>query len=236
MLPWTSKGMMIVASTPILVLRLDGVLQSWGEHSKWDYRDSASMPTKSGIVGLLGCAIGLERNDSQLHELAKQLRIAIRADKTGGELSDFHTVRSRHLLNAKGKLRGNIGEHSTLVTNRIYLQDAFFTVAITGDYGLLKKLANALQQPKWPVYLGRKSCVPSRPVYDGITTEYVDLQEAITELEWYGEGPCLIETEDLDCDGVQIERQDVNAGERRFHSRVVARKTIGRRLHEDVSQ
>ena len=90
------------------------------------------MPTKSGIIGLLGCAIGLERNDSQLHELAKQLKIAIRVDRAGVELSDFHTVRSRHLLNAKGKLRGNIGEYSTLVTNRIYVPDAFFTVAIAG--------------------------------------------------------------------------------------------------------
>lgn len=225
-----------MASTPILVLRLDGVLQSWGEHSKWDYRDSASMPTKSGIIGLLGCAIGLERNDSQLHELAKQLKIAIRADRAGVELSDFHTVRSRHLLNAKGKLRGNIGEYSTLVTNRIYLQDAFFTVAIAGDQGLLEKLAGALRYPKWPIYLGRKSCVPSRPVYDGITTEYADLQEAISELDWYGDGPCLIEIEDLNCGGIQIERQDVNAGERHFHSRVVTRKTIERRLHEDVSQ
>jgi CRISPR system Cascade subunit CasD len=225
-----------MASTPILVLRLDGVLQSWGEHSKWDYRDSASMPTKSGIIGLLGCAIGLERNDPGLQRLSQQLKIAIRADKAGVELSDFHTVSSRHLLNAKGKLRGNIGEYSRLVTNRIYLQDAFFTVAITGEAEVLEHLANALQRPKWPIYLGRKSCVPSRPVYDGITTEYSGLQEAIRELEWYGEGPCLIEMEDLGDSGIQIERQDVNAGERRFHSRVVVRKTIERRTHEDVSQ
>ena len=42
----------------ILVLRLEGPLQSWGENAKWDFRDSSTMPTKSGIVGLLGCAMG----------------------------------------------------------------------------------------------------------------------------------------------------------------------------------
>lgn len=35
----------------MLMLRLEGVLQSWGEHSRFDSRDSASMPTKSGVVG-----------------------------------------------------------------------------------------------------------------------------------------------------------------------------------------
>ena len=37
----------------LLVLCLEGVLQSWGEDAKWDIRDSSDMPTKSGIVGLI---------------------------------------------------------------------------------------------------------------------------------------------------------------------------------------
>lgn len=36
----------------ILLLRLEGLLQSWGEHSRWDHRDSSDMPTKSGVIGL----------------------------------------------------------------------------------------------------------------------------------------------------------------------------------------
>ena len=42
-----------MSSIPILVLRLDGLLQSWGEHSKWDFRDSASM-AKTAICGKKG--------------------------------------------------------------------------------------------------------------------------------------------------------------------------------------
>ena len=42
----------------IMLLRLEGVLQSWGERSRWDHRDTSDMPTKSALIGLLGCAMG----------------------------------------------------------------------------------------------------------------------------------------------------------------------------------
>ena len=93
---------------PILVLRLEGILQSWGEHSKWDYRDSAPMPTKSGVIGLIGCAMGLEREDARLQQLSDSLQMAVRADRPGRELTDFQTVRSTSLLNAQGKHRGKL--------------------------------------------------------------------------------------------------------------------------------
>ena len=41
-----------------LFLRLEGPLQSWGERGHWAVRDTAPEPTKSGVVGLLGCALG----------------------------------------------------------------------------------------------------------------------------------------------------------------------------------
>ena len=96
-----------MTSIPILVLRLDGVLQSWGEHSKWNYRDSAAMPTKSGIVGLLGCALGLSRDDERLTELRSSLQMAVRADRPGIPMVDYQTIRSKKLLNAEGKVRAN---------------------------------------------------------------------------------------------------------------------------------
>ncbi len=224
-----------MTSIPILVLRLDGVLQSWGEHSKWDYRDSASMPTKSGIIGLLGCAFGWERNDIKLENLAQNLRLAIRADRLGIEMSDFHTVKSRRLLNAMGKHRGKAGEYSTLVTNRVYLQDAYFTVAIAGKCDVLQKIAEALQKPKWPIYLGRKSCVPSRPVFDRITEAYSSLEGAICAVDGPVADSTLIELENDSGNGLRIERQDVNVGNRRFCSRVVSRRIIERKTI-DVSE
>ena len=57
----------------LMMLRLEGLLQSWGESSAWDNRGTASMPTKSGIVGLLACAMGLERGCEEICALSKAL-------------------------------------------------------------------------------------------------------------------------------------------------------------------
>ena len=221
---------------PILVLRLEGVLQSWGEHSKWDYRDSAGMPTKSGVIGLIGCAMGLERGEKRLVELSEGLQLAIRADRSGREVTDFHTVQSKNLLNAQGKHRGKQGEYSTLVTYRTYLQDACFTVAMTGEKSLLKEIEQALWHPKWPVYLGRKSCVPSRPVCDGLTEEYESLVQAMYGIPLAKEhlyddrDSVLVEYEDVqEADGgTTMERQDRLTGARYFRSRTVMRKAHAR--------
>lgn len=224
-----------MSSIPILILRLEGVLQSWGEHSKWGYRDSASLPTKSGVIGLLGCALGIPREDTRLIDLHRRLKIAIRADRAGIPMVDFHTIRSQYLLDAQGKLRGNIGEYSTLLSHRTYLQDAYFTIAITGDDELLHCLVEALNKPKWPIYLGRKSCVPSRPVYDGLSNQYKSLEQAIQEIPSPETGQMIIETEAVHGD-TTIERRDISIGNRVFRSRSVTRKIIRKERVKGVSE
>ena len=62
--------MAMAEKTPLIALRLEGALQSWGDHSKWDERDSGSFPSKSGVVGLIACAMGLERGSEELLALA----------------------------------------------------------------------------------------------------------------------------------------------------------------------
>lgn len=233
--------MKLLEQTPILVLRLEGILQSWGEHSKWDYRDSAILPTKSGVMGLIGCAMGLERGDKRLEDLSQNLRMAVRADRAGREVVDFQTVRSKNLLNAQGKHRGKQGEYSTLVTYRTYLQDACFTVVVTGEKTLLEEIEQALWHPKWPIYLGRKSCVPSRPVCVGVTEKYTSLEDAIQNMEmeksrFYDEDFVVMEIEetvDGSKEGTRVERQDIVAGVRCFRNRTVIRKSIERRRSSD---
>lgn len=222
---------------PILVLRLEGLLQSWGEHSKWNYRDSAPMPTKSGVVGMIGCAMGWERDDERLKTLSDNLHMAVRADRPGREIVDFHTVQSKEFLNAQGKHLGKKGEYYTIVTYRTYLQDALFTVALSGDGQCLREIADAFIHPKWPVYLGRKSCIPSRPVLDRITEDYGSLAEAIQEIPFdddvrrKSDNRVLIEmdgTVQEEVDGSRIERADRINGARKFRSRTVIRQTMER--------
>lgn len=160
----------------LLMLRLEGALQSWGESSKWDYRDSALIPTKSGIVGLIACAMGLERGDPKIDELSGAIALAVRADRPGVRMTDYHTATGHPLMTAEGKRRSS---GDTVVTRRQYLQDASFLAVIQSESERLEAIAHALQHPKWCFFLGRKSCVPSRPVFDGIHEEYTGLQDAV---------------------------------------------------------
>lgn len=143
-------------------LTLSAPLQSWGADSKWDNRETLSMPTKSAVIGLLGCCLGYPRGDSRLNQLDQALHMAVRADRPGRIMTDFHTVQGTNgiLLNAEGGKRGS----DTIITPRHYLQDARFTVFIWGEEATVRMCYEGLKHPQWAAYLGRKSCVPTMPL------------------------------------------------------------------------
>ena len=208
---------------PILLFRLEGVLQSWGERSKWDYRDTADFPSKSGVIGLLACALGLERDDPEIARLNRELTMVVRADRPGELIVDYHTVSTDMLLNAEGKKRTGSG---TIVSHRSYLQDASFLVGISGEKALLEKLKDALAAPVWPIYLGRKSCVPSIPVFGKLTEDYRTLWEAMENepLPARHADRILVEYDSTEGDGRL--RSDVTVGYRSFQNRRAAVRTI----------
>lgn len=154
-----------------LFLRLEGPLQAWGERSRWTVRDTAPEPTKSGVVGLLGCALGYSL-DEDLRTLSQVIHMGVRCDKPGKMLTDFHTIIGG-VLSAEGKIK-----NETVISWRAYICDASFLVAIQSTPEWIDRLASAVMQPVWPVFLGRKSCVPSKPIYEGVG-EFSDLVQAI---------------------------------------------------------
>ncbi|WP_367434345.1 type I-E CRISPR-associated protein Cas5/CasD [Streptomyces celluloflavus] len=74
----------------VLLARLAGPLQSWGVNSRFDQRDTNLRPTKSGFIGLLAAAAGYRREEP-LTPL-DELRFAVRADRPGTPVDDYHTV------------------------------------------------------------------------------------------------------------------------------------------------
>jgi len=187
---------------PILLMRLEGPLQSWGTRSRWDVRDTQPEPTKSGIVGLLGCALGYPLGDPRLeHELDAGLRFGVRVEHAGQVCCDFHTVTDfLPMADGKYKYQGATSGRAleklrtdpsavpaTIISPRYYLEDAAFLVALeeTGAVaGLLARCAAALRRPVWPLFLGRKACVPTRPIFAGLVEEYADLDEALRQYPW----------------------------------------------------
>lgn len=209
----------------LLILRLEGALQSWGENAKWDFRDSSTMPTKSGIVGLLGCAMGLERNSEVLVELARSLTIAVRADRPGVKFVDFQTVQGDPLMAATGKPKttGN-----TILSPHAYLQDACFTIFIDTTPEWRERIIAALEAPRWCMYLGRKNCVPSRPILAHVA-EFADLQAALEQYPAAERAvyPMAFETEqDRDQAASLIRSDDLVGQKRQFDLRQVWRGAI----------
>ena len=140
-----------------LLLRLAAPLQSWGADSKFETRKTNREPTKSGVIGLLAAALGLRRDDAAGLARLNGLHFAVRADREGSLLVDFHTA-NREENRKKGK--------APYVTYRHYLQDAVFLVGLgSEDTALLQELETALKHPVYPLYLGRRSCPPTLPLF-----------------------------------------------------------------------
>ncbi len=144
-----------------VVLRLEGPLQAWSAQGKLGVRDTEREPTKSGVLGLVGAALGMERDDDATLAMLAAMKMAVRVDRSGALLRDFHTA-------GGGRFRGSRryfvhGVKDCVPTDRYYLQDASFVAALEGDAELVARIAWALKSPRWPLFLGRRSCPPSVP-------------------------------------------------------------------------
>ena len=148
-----------------LLLRLVGPMQSWGTSSRFDERDTGREPSKSGILGLLAAALGIDRTNWVDLEPLTRLTMGVRHDRGGVPAKDFQTVAcatSDTIIRGDGSQAKGGGVLST----RHYLADAAFLVALEGaDREILKRIHSALQNPVWPLALGRKSYVPSEPIW-----------------------------------------------------------------------
>jgi len=171
---------------PYLFLWLEAPLQAWGHDSKFGRRDSLNFPTKSGVLGLVCCALGAGGEQRELlaawADLDMQVVAFGRQDRQGKPLPeppllmDFHMVGSGYddqnpwqtLLipkTSEGKKPQNTS--GTKMTYRYYVQDMAFAVALQAPAGLAQQTAAALQAPVWDLYLGRKNCVPSEFIFQG---------------------------------------------------------------------
>lgn len=175
----------------VILLRITGPLQSWGTCSRFGERDTELEPTKSGMIGLLCAALGKPRDEKQsdgfplLAELSA-LRMGVRIDREGIILRDFHTAGGGDWRGKSyGVAKSNGARPETVISNRYYLADAVFLVGFEGENSLLERLNQAIASPVWPLFLGRKSFVPSSPIrFNEFLVENTTLLEALMKPEW----------------------------------------------------
>jgi CRISPR system Cascade subunit CasD len=161
-----------------LLLRFRAPMMSWGDHSRFTIRDTRREPTKSAIIGLLCSALGRSRHES-VSDLAS-LKMGVRVDQEGIVQCDYHTV--QNAITSEGKLKPP--PKDTLPSHRYYVADADYLIGLEGDVSLLSQLEDAVKFPCWQLYFGRKSFVPSVPVYlnDGMVN--LPLLEALKQYSY----------------------------------------------------
>ena len=162
-----------------LVFQLQAPLSSWGEPAVGEFRGTADRPGQSALIGLLGAALGLLREDEDAHAaLRDAYGFAVGLLSSGHLLRDYHTAQVPPRTALKGRphatrrheLSVPKNELGTILSTRDYRQSAASLVAVQPRQGAalpydLEALANALRLPCFTLYLGRKTCVLGAPLW-----------------------------------------------------------------------
>jgi CRISPR system Cascade subunit CasD len=222
-----------------LTFYIDAPLQSWGVSSKFQRRATESYPTKSGVLGLVAAAMGIDKHADdeaeQLKPLAACKFSVFSLQRTAKnhpvlQMEDYHTVgggfdkdNPAERLHISRKASG--GPSTTVVTRRFYLEQARFVALLEGDHEILDKAAKALEDPKWGVWFGRKCCLPSSPLLPTLSDSS---EQAISKLlERLGNCSIAEGRNEDDSEGAwRLADQPVSFGAREFVSRPITKVKV----------
>jgi len=157
-----------------LVFRLYGPLASWGEIAVGESRHTAPYPTKSALIGLLGAALGIRRDEEDKQtDLANGYQFACKVICNGSLMRDYHTTQvpdsagKRVYRTRRDELVMGQDRLGTVLSSREYRCDSKILVAVQAlDHApeTLLELKEALLKPKFQLSLGRKACVLAAPL------------------------------------------------------------------------
>ena len=171
-----------------LALYFEAPLLSFGGASKFDRRETLGFPTRSAVTGLIAAALGIDRGDrAGLARLAGlRFESVVFREQTGGMLEDYHTVGGGYRRgSANIPISADRKGCSTVVTSRYYFADGKYGAVLAGPDELLEEIGQALRDPVWGGWIGRKHCLPTTPVFQGI---FPAEQEALAKLQTLAEG------------------------------------------------
>ena len=185
-----------------LILALEAPIMSWAKPTQ----DATAAPNRpfpgvSMVTGLMANALGFTReNHRALQIMQDAIIIASRIDREPAlpHLDDLQTAElafNDRAWTTMGRPQGRGGERSKYQhphpVRRLYLQDTVATVAVSFRENEprapdLEDVAQALDRPHRPLYIGRRSCIPSRPVNAGLREAAGPLTAVMNEpLLWH---------------------------------------------------
>jgi CRISPR system Cascade subunit CasD len=151
-----------------LIFTIAAPMASFGSLAVGERRPSANRPTKSQTLGLVAAALGIERGEeARLAALRDSLGFAVRVDQAGQPAFDYHTTqtppakRNRRFATRAEELAVPKHELKTILSTREYRTGAIVSPALwlrtNGAPVSLREMRDALQQPRFPLFAGRKS-------------------------------------------------------------------------------
>ncbi len=157
-----------------ILLKFAGPLQSWGTSSHFELRHTDYYPSKSAVIGIIAASLGYRRDEDEKISKLNELNFGVRIDQEGNLIRDYHIVR---------KYKSNGKEDRTYVTNRYYLEDAVFLVAISHqDDAYMGEVAHALKNPYFQPFMGRRALPLCVDFVLDITSQ--DLVHTLENYEW----------------------------------------------------
>ena len=163
-----------------LILNLEAPLMAFGGETIDNYGVIRWFPSASMITGLLANALGWRRTEGERHQhLQERLTFAVRIDREpagGVRMRDFQTARldkNDKGWTTRGQPEGRAGGANTYDAPHLRYRDYFADMRVTVALRLepadatptLDDLAAALEQPARPLFIGRKPCLPSAPLF-----------------------------------------------------------------------
>lgn len=138
----------------MITLTLSAPLASYGVGPRVQHRVTATAPTRSAVLGMIRCALGIPRFEPC--PAIDAVTVTVTQASYVDTVRDFQTVRDAVDYNgAPGR---------NVITTRHSLTEFSATVTIDGPSETLEHIAAALQAPRWQLYLGRRCHVPDRPI------------------------------------------------------------------------
>ena len=156
-----------------ILLKFSGPLQSYGTSSHFQTRYTDYYPSKSAVLGLLAACLGYRRDEEEKLRELSTLKFAVRIDQQGGLLKDYHiAITDKEIVEIP----------QTYVTNRYYLEDALFVVALSGMDELIDTLTKAIKSPYFQPFMGRRSLPVPVDFFLGESAE--DMLDSLRNLPW----------------------------------------------------
>lgn len=157
-----------------ILLKFGGPMQSWGTSSHFETRNTDYYPSKSAVIGVIAASFGYRRDEDEKIRKLNELDFAVRVDQVGLLKKDYHIA---------SKYKNDGSFERNYVTNRYYLEDAVFVVAISSkDEDWIEEIYAAIKNPYFQPFMGRRSC----PVQPDFIIDVVEMGaiEALENREW----------------------------------------------------